>query len=454
MNTPSGPLIGLIGVGTMGSRMGRRLAERDVMLIPYDSAPDAAARLAGHPSVTIAGHVTELAGCDAVITMLPDGDAVRSALLGGPSPLAGLLAPGSVVIDMSSSAPGDSVALAGTLAQRDIGFIDAPVSGGAQRAQDGTLAIMAGGDEQLIARWTWMFEILGRGCVHCGPVGSGHALKALNNLLSAGGLLLAVEALAVGKRFGLSPPVMLEVINQSSGANNSTQNKLAQRVLSRSFDAGFTIGLMTKDLMTARDLAREVGVDVPLSARTVELWSEALAALGPGADHTAIAKWFEDNHGLTLDDLHHPEVHRRMPPSVRTVPADERPAVQRSERSVERHKLHVTAAVEREVAAAPLAGRYPAQQPAGQHLVRRPGQPDPRARVRGHDQAGAVIARGAVPAPAVPLPGLVPRPFQRDQPRGLRGRRGADRHHRGERHDNGDRGDGRQDASGRGNRPT
>lgn len=302
MNAPSGPLIGLIGVGTMGLRMGRRLADRDVRLMLYDSAPGAAGRLAGHRTVTVADDVTGLAGCDAVITMLPNGDVVRSALFGGPNPLAGLLTPGSVVIDMSSSAPAGSVDLAGLLGQRGIGFIDAPVSGGARGAEAGTLAIMAGGGEQLIARWTWLFEIIGRGCVHCGPVGSGHALKALNNLLSAGGLLLAVEALAVGKRFGLSPSVMLEVINQSSGANNSTQNKLAQRVLSRSFDAGFTIGLMTKDLATARDLAREVGVDVPLSARTVELWSEALTALGPGADHTAIAKWFEDDHGLTLDD--------------------------------------------------------------------------------------------------------------------------------------------------------
>jgi 3-hydroxyisobutyrate dehydrogenase len=302
MTTPSDPLIGLIGVGAMGSRMGRRLADRDVRLVLYDSAPGAAARLAGHRTVTVADGGTALAGCHAVITMLPNGDIVRSALFDGPDPLAGLLAPGSVVIDMSSSAPGASVALAGRLAERDIGFIDAPVSGGVQGAEAGTLAIMAGGDERLIARWAWLFEIIGRGCVHCGPVGSGHALKALNNLLSAGGLLLAVEALAVGKRFGLSPSVMLTVINQSSGANNSTRTKLAQRVLSRTFDAGFTIGLMTKDLATARHLAAEVGLDVPLSARTVELWGQALAALGPGADHTAIAKWFEDGHGVTLDD--------------------------------------------------------------------------------------------------------------------------------------------------------
>ena len=302
MSIPSDPLIGLIGVGAMGSRMGRRLADREVRLVLYDSAPGAAARLEGHRTVTVAGDGTALAGCDAVITMLPDGDVVRSALFDGPDPLAGRLAPGSVVIDMSSSAPGGSVALAGGLAERGIRFIDAPVSGGVQGAEAGTLAIMAGGDEELIAEWTWLFEIIGRGCVHCGPVGSGHALKALNNLLSAGGLLLAVEALAVGKRFGLSPSVMVTVINQSSGANNSTQTKLAQRVLSRTFDAGFAIGLMTKDLATARDLAAEVGLDVPLSARTVEVWGQALAALGPGADHTAIARWFEDGHGVTLDD--------------------------------------------------------------------------------------------------------------------------------------------------------
>src|SRR5215472_13205954 len=302
MSIPSDPLIGLIGVGAMGSRMGRRLADREVRLLLYDSTPGAAARLAEHRTVTVADDGIALAGCDAIITMLPDGDVVRSALFDGPDPLAGRLAPGSVVIDMSSSAPGGSVALAGGLAERGIRFIDAPVSGGVQGAEAGTLAIMAGGDEELIDEWTWLFEIIGRGCVHCGPVGSGHALKALNNLLSAGGLLLAVEALAVGKRFGLSPSVMLTVINQSSGANNSTRTKLAQRVLIRTFDAGFAIGLMTKDLATARDLAAEVGLDVPLSARTVELWGQALAALGPGADHTAIARWFEDGHGVTLDD--------------------------------------------------------------------------------------------------------------------------------------------------------
>ncbi len=296
------PSIGLIGVGAMGSRMARRLAEHDVRLTLYDSEPMAIAALSSYASVTVAGRLIDLADCQALITMLPNAEVVRSVLLDGAPPLAPSLAPGTVIIDMSSSAPTATVALAAELDEYHLRLIDAPVSGGIHSAAAGTLTIMAGGDASMIDEWAWLFAMLGRGHVHTGQIGSGHALKALNNLLSAGGLLLAVEALAVGKQFGLSPTVMLAVINQSSGANNSTQNKMAQRVLSRTFDAGFTIGLMTKDLVTALELAQDVNLDVPLSTRTVELWQQALAALGPAVDHTAIARWFEHEQQLTIDD--------------------------------------------------------------------------------------------------------------------------------------------------------
>ena len=194
------------------------------------------------------------------------------------------------------------VELAGWLRPLAIELIDAPVSGGVQGAERGTLTIMAGADTALIDRWTWLFEILGSSCVRTGPTGSGHAIKALNNLLSAGGLLLAIEALAVGKQFGVAPVLMLSAVNQSTGANNSTRNKIAQRVLSGTFDAGFTISLMTKDLLTARDLADRVGVDVPLTATTVRLWAQALDSPGPAADHTEIARWFSESSGVILND--------------------------------------------------------------------------------------------------------------------------------------------------------
>lgn len=302
MTSRANPVIGMIGIGAMGSRMARRLAARELPVVVFDTVPEATAALAAYPTVTVAAGLDDLAGCGAIITMLPDAEVVAAVLTGGPAPLAAALEPGTVVIDMSSSAPGTTVETAARLGAMGIDMIDAPVSGGVQGAANGTLMIMAGGDPDLVASWEWLFRIVGRACVHTGPIGSGHAVKALNNLLSAGGLLLAVEALAVGKQFGLTPSVMLGVINQSSGMNNSTQNKIAQRVLSRSFDAGFTIGLMTKDLLTAYALAGQVGVDAPLSAATVRLWSQALADLGPAADHTAIARWFESSSGVTLAD--------------------------------------------------------------------------------------------------------------------------------------------------------
>ncbi len=302
MTSVRDPVIGMAGIGAMGSRMARRLAGRGLPVVAYDAVPAASARLAECPTVTVAAGLHDLAGCDVIITMLPDAEVVAAVLLCGPAPLAAALKPGAIVIDMSSSAPGATVELAARLRALDVDMIDAPVSGGIQGAENGTLTIMAGGDPEVVASWAWLFEIIGKTCVHTGPVGSGHAVKALNNLLSAGGLLLAVEALAIGKQFGVAPPVALGVINQSTGANNSTQNKIAQRVLSRSFDAGFTIGLMTKDLVTARDLAAQVGVNAPLTAATVRLWAQALASLGPAADHTEIARWFEQSSSVTLDD--------------------------------------------------------------------------------------------------------------------------------------------------------
>lgn len=302
MTSVRDPVIGMVGIGAMGSRMARRLADRGLPVVAYDAVPTATARLAACPTVTVAAGLDDLAGCDAIITMLPDAEVVAAVLLGGPAPLAAALKPGAIVIDMSSSAPGATVEVAARLRALDVDMIDAPVSGGVQGAENGTLTIMAGGDAEVIASWAWLFDILGRACVRTGPIGSGHAVKALNNLLSAGGLLLAIEALTIGKQFGVAPPVALGVINQSTGANNSTQNKIAQRILSRSFDAGFTIGLMTKDLVSARDLAAQVGVSAPLTAATVRLWAQALASLGPAADHTEIARWFEQSSSVTLDD--------------------------------------------------------------------------------------------------------------------------------------------------------
>jgi 3-hydroxyisobutyrate dehydrogenase len=182
-------------------------------------------------------------------------------------------------------------------------MVDAPVSGGVRRAADGTLAVMVGGDPALVARCDPLFRAVGQQVFACGPLGSGHAMKALNNLVSATGLLAAAEALVVGRRFGLDPGRMLEVLNASTGRNHATEQKLAQFVLSRRFDAGFSLALMVKDLATALELARDTGTPAPLSAECRALWTQAAAALEPGADHTAIVRWLESIAGVTLDGV-------------------------------------------------------------------------------------------------------------------------------------------------------
>jgi 3-hydroxyisobutyrate dehydrogenase len=126
-------------------------------------------------------------------------------------------------------------------------------------------------------------------------------MKALNNLVSATGLLIAGEALLVGRRFGLDPARMLDVLNASTGRNHATEHKVAQFVLSRRFDAGFSLALMVKDLGTALDLAADTGTPAELAAACRQLWTRAGEVLGPGADHTAIVRWLEHVAGTTLD---------------------------------------------------------------------------------------------------------------------------------------------------------
>jgi 3-hydroxyisobutyrate dehydrogenase len=172
-------------------------------------------------------------------------------------------------------------------------LVDAPVSGGVPRAKTGDLAIMTGGDAAALDRVHPVLEAMGTTIHRIGGVGAGQAMKALNNLVSAGGFLMAVEALLIGQKFGLDPGTMTDVLNASTGMNNSTQKKLKQFVLSRSFDSGFGLDLMVKDLTIALDVGRDGAVPTPFSALCREMWASAAAMLGKGQDHTAIAQLSE-----------------------------------------------------------------------------------------------------------------------------------------------------------------
>ena len=229
------------------------------------------------------------AGADVLVTMLPDGDAVREAVLEAlPA-----LRPGSVVIDMSSSDPVATRALQTALSPRKVFLLDAPVSGAIAKARDGTLALMVGGAAEVLEDVRPVLKAMGSDIFHCGPLGAGHAVKALNNYLGAAGTLAGFEALLVAQAFGLDPKPMLAAINASTGKNSTTERKIPQQILTGAFASGFKLALMTKDVRIAAELASGLRVKTPYLKETLRLWRAARRKLPAQADHTEIYRYLE-----------------------------------------------------------------------------------------------------------------------------------------------------------------
>jgi 3-hydroxyisobutyrate dehydrogenase len=298
-----GSTVLFVGLGAMGEPVSANLANAGHEVLLADARTGHAATLAASRSarsVPLTALAEAAASVSAVILMLPDSRAV-SQVLEGPDGLLAHLAPGATVIDMSSSAPSETVRLAEAAQQRDIELIDAPVSGGVSKAVTGELSIMVGAEPQQFERVSALLAAMGNDVIHVGPVGAGHAMKALNNLLSAIGLIAASEVLAAGTKYGLDPQTMIDVLNGSTGGNHATKVKMSKFVLSRKFDSGFAMSLMVKDLRTALQIAHDTGTPVPMSAACLEEWSAAAQTLGPQADHTHISAYVEGRSGVTLE---------------------------------------------------------------------------------------------------------------------------------------------------------
>jgi 3-hydroxyisobutyrate dehydrogenase len=278
--------VGFVGLGNMGAPMAGRLVEAGFAVRGYDAS--AAARERFPHAVDSLGEVA----AETVVLMLPDSSAVRRVLL--EESLLAALDAGARVIDMSSSEPTETRALAGEAEQHGVELLDAPVSGGVAGAREGTLTIMAGGPPESVAACRPLLEAMGSNVMHVGPIAAGHALKALNNLLSATSLLVSSEALLIGRRFGLDPQVMVDTLNRSTGRSWSTQTKLPRFVLPRDWSSGFPMRLMVKDLQIALGLAEATGAPTPLGRAGLQLWERAAADLGEDADHTEIARWLEE----------------------------------------------------------------------------------------------------------------------------------------------------------------
>ena len=280
--------VALVGLGNMGRPMGARLIGAGFNVVGFDVAGGMREIFARETGGKIAPSLTTtVEGAQVVITMLPNGAIVREVL----NAMRPHLRQGAIIVEMSSSDPIGTREIGEALVAAGFGFVDAPVSGGVKRAIDGSLAIMAGGEGSTIDRVEPLLKAMGRAVFRTGPIGSGHAVKALNNYVSGAGLVAALEAMNVGKTFGVDPGVLVDVLNASTGKNNSTEVKLKQYVISERYDSGFFLGLMAKDIRTAQHLAERLGVPVPLGEKCASLWDAAAEELGDKADHTAINRY-------------------------------------------------------------------------------------------------------------------------------------------------------------------
>jgi 3-hydroxyisobutyrate dehydrogenase-like beta-hydroxyacid dehydrogenase len=232
--------------------------------------------------------------------MLPDGHVVREVALGADGLVNGL-APGSLVVDTSSSQPWITAETAAALAAAGVAMVDAPVSGAQWGAQAAELVFMVGGASDDVARARPMLEVLGRAVFHLGPLGSGHMMKCINNTVTAMTFQATLEGLVLGVAAGLDPAAMNDVFNESTAGSWITRNHIGQRILSRTFDDPFRLALMRKDVDIANGLATQMGLDLPMARLCAESYREADEEFGEGSSLSDLGRWTERRAGLVID---------------------------------------------------------------------------------------------------------------------------------------------------------
>jgi 3-hydroxyisobutyrate dehydrogenase len=295
------PTVAFLGLGAIGRPMAARLAAApDFALAVWNRTAERAGAFAATSGARHATSPADAArGADVVITCLPVSADVESLLDGADGLLAGL-AGGAALVDCTSGDPATSRRIAARLAERGVGFLDAPVSGGTIGAEQGTLTVMVGGDAMLLERVRPVLAAFGKKIVHCGDVGAGDALKAVNNALLAVHVWSTAEGLAALAKAGVKADVALDVINASSGRSNASMNLFPERVLTRAFPRTFRLALLDKDVGIAAGVAREQKVPAPLLQLTADLFRIAHNALGEDADHVEAVKLVEQWAGVEI----------------------------------------------------------------------------------------------------------------------------------------------------------
>jgi 3-hydroxyisobutyrate dehydrogenase len=293
------PPLAFVGLGAIGAPMASHLAEGGT-LTGWNRTTAVADRFAARYSARVAATPREAAAsADIVVTCLPTSREVEAVLEGPDGLLAGLRR-GALLIDCTSGDPAGSRRIAARLAERGIEFVDAPVSGGTNGAEAGTLAVMVGGEAAAFSRARPVLERFGRRIEHVGPVGAGHALKSVNNALLAVNILAAAEGLAALVKAGVPAATALDIVNASSGRSFVTETLIPERVLTGAWPVTFRLALLAKDVGIARGLLRDTGVEGPVLDRAGELMDRARAALGEQADYLEAIRLVERQAGVEI----------------------------------------------------------------------------------------------------------------------------------------------------------
>ena len=291
--------VGVIGLGNMGGGMAATLARHDFPVFGFDLS-QAARDKAAAAGVTPVSSLAELLDrIDVVILSLPKAEQVEQLCLGkegaqeedqDATRLLTLGKPGLIVIDTTTSTPETSRRVAAALATRGIDFIDAPVSGGPKGAASGSMSMVIGAEEEVLARAMPVLEAMSGSRVHVGSCGAGNVAKIANNMLAACHLISTAEAVSMAAKVGVSPEKLLEGVNAGSGRSGASQVMFPSWVINQAYDSGFTMGLMRKDVGLASDLTAELGLALPLSSTVAQLWDESRATLDDSEDFCAIVQ--------------------------------------------------------------------------------------------------------------------------------------------------------------------
>jgi 3-hydroxyisobutyrate dehydrogenase len=286
--------VSFLGLGAIGRPMAHRVASAGFELCVWNRTPAKAHEFANGTSARVAKNPADAArGADVVITCLSTSRDVEQ-LVDQPNGLIAGLERGAVLVDCTSGDPATSRKIAERLRSRAVAFMDAPVSGGTSGAEKGALTIMCGGDPAVLERVRPVLASFGQKIVHCGGVGTGDLVKAMNQALLAIHIWSAGEALAAAVKGGVSPAIALDVINASSGRSNASMNLFPERVLTRAFPRTFRLALLDKDVNIAADVARAEQVPAPFFELAAGLFKSAHKVLGEEADHVEAVKIVEE----------------------------------------------------------------------------------------------------------------------------------------------------------------